>query len=111
MPEIQIVFTAVNRLDVIESAVSSVLRQSFGEWELTVVDDGSTDGTRARLDGLDPRIRYIEQANQGVYAARNTGLMVARGRFVTFLDSDEAAGRDALPPTKAASLPTCAGVT
>ncbi|MEY4907818.1 MAG: hypothetical protein RL260_1536, partial [Pseudomonadota bacterium] len=56
---------------------------------MIVVDDGSTDSTRARLDGLDPRIRYIEQPNQGVYAARNTGLKAVRGRFVTFLDSDD----------------------
>ncbi|WP_310461914.1 glycosyltransferase family 2 protein [Sphaerotilus sp.] len=89
MPEVSIVLPTFNRVDVIGRAVSSVLRQSFPDWELIVVDDGSTDSTRARLDGLDPRIRYIEQPNQGVYAARNTGLKAVRGRFVTFLDSDD----------------------
>jgi glycosyltransferase involved in cell wall biosynthesis len=89
MPEVSIVLPTFNRVDVIGRAVSSVLKQSFSDWELIVVDDGSTDGTRARLDGLDPRIRYIEQSNQGVYAARNTGLKAAHGRFITFLDSDD----------------------
>ena len=89
MPEVSIVLPTFNRVDVIGRAVASVLRQSFEDWELLVVDDGSTDGTRARLEGLDPRLRYIEQANQGVYVARNTGLQAARGRFITFLDSDD----------------------
>jgi glycosyltransferase involved in cell wall biosynthesis len=89
MPEVSIVLPTFNRVDVIGRAVSSVLRQTFADWELIVVDDGSTDGTRGRLDGLDPRLRYIEQPNQGVYVARNTGLAAARGRFVTFLDSDD----------------------
>jgi glycosyltransferase involved in cell wall biosynthesis len=86
---ISIVLPTFNRLDVIGRAVASILRQSHQEWELIVVDDGSTDGTRDRIESLDPRIRYIEQANQGVYVARNTGLRAARGRFVTFMDSDD----------------------
>ncbi|MEY2876335.1 MAG: hypothetical protein RLZZ373_3706, partial [Pseudomonadota bacterium] len=89
MPEVSIILPTFNRVDVIGRAVSSVLRQTFHDWELIVVDDGSTDGTRARLEGLDPRLRYIGQANQGVYVARNTGLQAARGRYVTFLDSDD----------------------
>ncbi len=89
MPEVSIVLPTFNRIDVIGRAVASVLKQSFEDWELIVVDDGSTDGTCARLDGLDPRIRCIEQTNQGVYAARNKGLKAARGRFITFLDSDD----------------------
>ena len=89
MPEVSIVLPTFNRVDVIGRAVASVLKQSFPDWELLVVDDGSTDGTRARLEGLDPRLRYIEQPNQGVYVARNTGLKAARGRFITFLDSDD----------------------
>ncbi|MEX8495192.1 glycosyltransferase family 2 protein, partial [Sphaerotilus sp.] len=76
-------------MDVIGRAVASVLMQSHQDWELIVVDDGSTDGTRDRIEALDPRIRYIEQSNQGVYVARNTGLSAARGRFVTFMDSDD----------------------
>lgn len=89
MPEVSIVLPTYNRVDVIGRAVSSILRQSFEDWELIVVDDGSTDGTCARLEGLDPRIRCIGQANLGVYVARNTGVQAARGRYVTFMDSDD----------------------
>lgn len=89
MIDVSIVLPTFNRLDVIGRAVASVLKQSHQNWELIVVDDGSTDGTRARIESLDPRIRYIEQSNQGVYVARNTGLSAARGRLVTFMDSDD----------------------
>lgn len=89
MPEVSIVLPTYNRVDVIGRAVSSILVQSFEDWELIVVDDGSTDGTCARLEGLDPRIRCIGQANQGVYVARNTGVQAARGRYITFMDSDD----------------------
>ena len=89
MIEVSIILPTFNRLDVIGRAVASILMQSHQDWELIVVDDGSTDGTRARIESLDPRIRYIEQSNQGVYVARNTGLRAARGRFVTFMDSDD----------------------
>lgn len=89
MIDVSIVLPTFNRVDVIGRAVASVLKQSHQNWELIVVDDGSTDGTRERIESLDPRIRYIEQANQGVYVARNTGLGAARGRLVTFMDSDD----------------------
>ena len=89
MPEVSIVLPTFNRVDVIGRAVSSILMQTHQDWELIVVDDGSTDDTHARLEGLDGRIRYITQQNQGVYVARNTGLAAARGRFITFMDSDD----------------------
>ncbi|MDZ7858711.1 glycosyltransferase family 2 protein [Sphaerotilus sp.] len=65
------------------------LERAHRDWELLVIDDGSTDGTIERLTGLDPRIRFIRQANQGVAAARNTGIQQARGRFIAFMDSDD----------------------
>lgn len=89
MPEVSILLPTYNRVDVIGRAVTSILKQSYSDWELIVVDDGSTDGTCARLRDLDPRIRCIEQANQGVYVARNTGVQAARGRYITFMDSDD----------------------
>ena len=70
-------------------AVRSVLDQSFRDWELIVVDDGSTDGTPALLDGLDPRVRVIVKENGGAAAARNVGVAACRGRYITFLDSDD----------------------
>lgn len=89
MPEVSIVLPTFNRVDVIGRAISSILMQTHQDWELIVVDDGSTDDTHARLEGLDTRIRYLTQPNQGVYVARNTGLAAARGRFITFMDSDD----------------------
>lgn len=89
MPEVSIILPTYNRVDVIGRAVASVILQTHDDWELIVVDDGSTDGTVERLQGLDPRLRIVRQANQGVYAARNAGLAAAGGRYITFLDSDD----------------------
>lgn len=93
-PLVSIVMPAYNAAAYIGEAVDSVLAQTWMNWELIVVDDGSTDGTSAYLDGLaDPRIRVIHQVNQGVSVARNAALDVATGEFITFLDAD-----DVLPP-------------
>ncbi|MEY4909379.1 MAG: hypothetical protein RL260_3097 [Pseudomonadota bacterium] len=90
MPEVSIILPTYNRVDVIGRAIASILQQSHTDWELLVIDDGSVDGTAARLQGLDHRIRCIPQTNQGVAAARNTGLDAAQGRYVAFMDSDDA---------------------
>jgi glycosyltransferase involved in cell wall biosynthesis len=75
----------------IEASIRSVLHQSRGDFELIVVDDGSTDDTvaRARAFEQDPRVRVIEQPNRGPSAARNAGLASTSGRFVSMLDSDD----------------------
>ena len=79
-----------NRADVIGRALASVREQTFEDWELLIVDDGSTDGTAEMVSGVDDRIRVIRQDNAGTYVARNNGLAHARGRLITFLDSDDA---------------------
>lgn len=89
MPEVSIILPTYNRVDVIGRAVASIIEQTFCDWELLVVDDGSTDGTIDRLQGLDGRIRFLRQSNLGVAAARNTGIAAATGRFVAFMDSDD----------------------
>ncbi|HMZ01739.1 MAG TPA: glycosyltransferase family 2 protein [Burkholderiaceae bacterium] len=89
-PLVSIVLPTYNRADVLGRAVASVLAQTFTNWELIVVDDGSTDATHGWLAGLtDRRIRVVRQANGGVSRARNTGLRLARGAYITFLDSDD----------------------
>jgi len=89
MPLISIVMPTYNRADTIQRAIASIRAQSWSDWELIIVDDGSTDDTASRLAGLDPRIRLLWQENQGVTAARNTGLAAAKGELVAFLDSDD----------------------
>lgn len=77
----------------LDRCVESVLAQDFACWELLLVDDGSPDASGALCDAWaarDGRIRAIHQPNQGASAARNTGLEQARGRYIEFLDSDDA---------------------
>jgi glycosyltransferase involved in cell wall biosynthesis len=86
---VSIVLPTYKRADTLLRAVASVRAQTFQDWELVVIDDGSTDGTSALLEGVDPRLRLVRQENQGVAAARNRGLREARGDLLAFLDSDD----------------------
>lgn len=91
-PLFSIVMAAYNAADTIEEAIASARAQTLGDFELIVIDDGSTDRTPAILDQLgreDPRLRVIHQANAGANPTRNRALAAARGEFVTFLDSDD----------------------
>lgn len=79
-----------NRLPMVQEAVESVLAQDFEDFELIVVDDGSTDGTAEVIRKYGRRVRLIEHAhNRGVSAARNTGILHSRGKYIAFLDSDD----------------------
>ena len=91
LPIISVVLPAYNRANSILAAVDSVLGQSFRDFELLVVDDGSTDGTMAALARVsDPRVRLLANPrNLGAGAARNTGIRAARGIWVAFQDSDD----------------------
>ena len=88
---------AYNAAPFIQEAIDSVRAQTWQDWELIVVDDGSTDATGSILARQgDPRISVIRQTNAGVSAARNAALDVARGEYVTFMDSDDRLPREAL---------------
>ena len=89
-PLASVVMPAYNVAAFILESVESVLRQSFSDFELIVVDDGSTDSTLARLSSLrDPRLRIVRQGNGGSAAARNSGIRSASGRYIGFLDADD----------------------
>lgn len=91
VPKVSVVIPVHNREKLVGRAIASVLRQTEGDFELLVVDDGSTDGTVARVQAVgDRRLRLIRHpANRGAAAARNTAIRAARGAFVAFLDSDD----------------------
>src|SRR5262249_534017 len=84
-----IVIPTYNRMRFLPSALKSVWRQKFQDFEVIVVDDGSTDETPIYLSSLDRKVRYIRQANRGPGAARNVGTQAATGDYVAFLDSDD----------------------
>lgn len=89
-PFFTVVVPLYNRARVIGDALRSVLAQTERDFELLVIDDGSEDDPRPVVEALgDPRVRYIRQTNAGGGAARNTGIDMARGRFIAFLDSDD----------------------
>lgn len=90
IPYISVVIPSYNRSTLAAQAIESVLAQSYGDFEIVFVDDGSSDDTREVIDAYnDSRIRYIFQENAGLGAARNTGIAQAQGRCVAFLDSDD----------------------
>ena len=94
---VSVVIPAYNVAPYIREAVFSVLNQSFGDFELVLVDDGSTDRTAEQLaDIQDPRVTIIRQPNQGLAAARNAGVAVSRSPHIAFLDGDDVWTRDKL---------------
>jgi GT2 family glycosyltransferase len=88
-PLVSVILPTFQRRRLVCSAIESVLAQTFQDFELIVVDDGSTDGTAEELAAYNGRIRFRRQQNRGVAAARNLGLRLARGEIVAFLDSDD----------------------
>ena len=90
-PLFSIIIPTYNRAASCAAAVRSVLAQTDARWECLVVDDGSTDGTRAALSGFsDPRLRFFwNEKNRGQHACRNQALREARGTWMAFLDSDD----------------------
>ena len=88
-PHVSVIIPAHNSADFIVTAVESVLAQTFADYEIVVVDDGSTDDTREVLKQFEGRIVYLHQQNRGVSAARNAGIRRARGELVCLLDADD----------------------
>jgi glycosyltransferase involved in cell wall biosynthesis len=91
-PPVSIVMAAKNYARFIPEAIESVLMQSFPDWELLIIDDGSSDGTPVTVRPFlaDPRIRYFRADKLGQTRAKNLGIGLSRGEFVAFLDADDA---------------------
>jgi len=89
-PFFSVIIPTYNRKDFLKIALDSVLNQTFINYEIIVVDDGSTDDTeRIVMEIKNEKINYIYQKNQGPASARNKGIKKARGQFICFLDSDD----------------------
>ena len=89
MPTFTVIIPTYNRKKYVVKAIDSVLAQSCKDYEIIVIDDGSVDNTEAALGAYRQKIHYLRQQNSGVSAARNTGIRAARGRWISFLDSDD----------------------
>ncbi len=101
MPRVSVIMPVHDGAEFIAEAIQSVLAQTFRDWELIVVDDGSTDETRSVIAGLEADLIYLHQPQQGPSAARNHGLCSARGEYVAFLDADDKWRPDFLKETVA----------
>ena len=88
-PVVSVIIPTYNRAHLLEKALKSVFAQTYKDYEVIVVDDGSTDGTADVVAKFGTEVRYFTQSNRGVGAARNRGLKEARGRYVAFLDDDD----------------------
>ena len=88
MPHVSVIIPTYNRRELVHEAIASVLAQSFSDFELIVVDDGSEDGTADVVREF-LGVRYVYQPNRGVSAARNRGVSLSRGELIAFLDSDD----------------------
>ena len=95
--ELSIIIPVYNVEKTLRRCVESVFRQSFQNFEMILVDDGSTDNSATMVDEIartDNRISVIHQCNQGLSAARNTGIKAAKGKYITFIDSDDFIAQD-----------------
>ena len=97
-PVVSIVVPAYNVAEKIISLLDEIMKQSLKDWELILVDDGSTDNTLEVMEQYrsDPRVSIIAQANRGASAARNAGLRMAQGEYLMFFDSDDDVATDIL---------------
>ena len=86
---ISIVIPTFNRCRFIKRALDSIYNQTYSDYEIIVIDDGSTDGTADMLKKKFPDVRYFYQSNKGVSSSRNKGLEMAQGDWIAFLDSDD----------------------
>ena len=89
---VSVIMPAYNMEKYIGDSIESVLNQNYINFELIIINDGSSDGTKeiiAKYQHMDERIIYIEQENHGVSVARNVGMSCAKGKYISFLDADD----------------------
>ncbi len=89
MPRVSVIIPTYNRANYICEAIDSVLSQTYTDYEIMVIDDGSTDNTKGVLQPYSSKIKYLFQENRGIAAARNYGIRNSTGEFIAMLDSDD----------------------
>ena len=96
--KVTVYITAYNYGEFVEEAINSVLYQSFEDWELIVINDGSTDNTREVISEYenDPRVKIIHQENKGLNVSNNIALRLSRGEYIMRLDADDFLHKQAL---------------
>ena len=88
-PRVSVVIPLYNAEDYVGEAIEGVLNQTYLDYEVIVVDDGSTDGSAAIVHSFGDAVRYVFQPNAGVSAATNLGVSLSKGEFIAFLDNDD----------------------
>src|ERR1041385_3866377 len=89
-PKVSVIIPTYNHAEYLPEAIQSVLEQTYPDFELLIVNDGSTDHTGEVVQQFtDPRIHYLEQENRGATAARNTGICASSGELIALLDADD----------------------
>lgn len=98
MPELSIIIPCFNHGKVIDEALNSVFEQSYNDYEVIVINDGSTDGyTNEKLSELERKgVFVLHQPNQGLATARNNGIKLAKGEYILPLDSDNRLKKDCI---------------
>jgi glycosyltransferase involved in cell wall biosynthesis len=89
MVSVSVIILAYNNAQYLGEAIESVFNQTYQDFEIIVVNDGSIDQTHQVAEKYKNKIRYIEQVNRGPSAARNLGINLARGFYLTFMDTDD----------------------
>lgn len=92
-PEISVVLCTYNRVKYLKTCIDSVINQSFSDWELVIVDDGSHDETFTLVDSYlqqFPNVRYLKHQNRKLGFSKNAGVQASFGKYITFIDSDDA---------------------
>ena len=89
MPKVSVIIPTYNREHFIAKTIRSVLEQTYGDFEIVIVDDGSTDGTRKELEQFGSKIKIVTQPNSERAVSRNNGVRNSSGKYIAFLDSDD----------------------
>ena len=102
MPTISVIMPVYNSKEYLPTAIESVLNQSFTDFELLLIDDGSTDGSEKLCDEFtskDSRVKALHKENGGICSARNYGISYSSGQYITFIDNDDSYEKDFLKDT------------